>query len=647
MKTYIYLLLLCVLFCNNSLSAQKTFTDLLFYDVDAFEIESNQTLVLDSLVDRYYSYHDYSINIIGHADNQGTDDYNQKIASKRAQHVELYLLSKGIPQSKITIDSEGESRPLTKAELNIPNASDRRVEIVSRATVFASVDDLLDKLGPQLQTFHIDNSIDQTITMINGSEIFIPAFSLVYADGSGAINGKATIEVKESFDVVDFVAENLHTTTEESLLQTGGMIYINASAGGKQLGIKSGNTLDVMYPQKQIDEGMSHYSAIESPVGTSWKSSGGEVNLLSQVKSNEYDLSLLLDLDIPTPVKPTIGFDSRMPKIPVIPTKPTKPPKPAIPSKEAIKKKSKDEEESDELYAKSMEKYTKSLKIYNKRLASYEDMKLNYDTVKPRAEEELIRWEQEVGDRLNKVNEYRQKMQDYYCDTKLANALNYLHSNVGTLPSEELYLTFRKMVYTDIEIEGILNPYDVAFGNFKKQVLRRKKVSENTDYNAYGRKSKFAKVIQSVIKQIDENHVIQSIPSDNSLDTDQLDRYMFSVGNFGYHNVDKPLELLPEEMMEVVISDKDDGTRYYIVLKDAQSVISPILANGGYSMDKLPKNHDLKIIGVKLVDSMPQIAVTDINTGSDAQFAVNMEFKSADMGMIKKELESLNAYAGI
>ena len=105
---------------------------------------------------------------------------------------------------------------------------------------------MLDQLGPQMQYVTIDNNEDQNITLKDGTEIYIPAHSLVYADGSGDVHELVTIEVKESYDVIDFVAEDLHTKTANEMLQTGGMIYINAKAGTKQVGVKTGQMLDII-----------------------------------------------------------------------------------------------------------------------------------------------------------------------------------------------------------------------------------------------------------------------------------------------------------------------------------------------------------------------------------------------------------------
>ncbi len=616
--------------------SQKQFSDLLFYDVDVHLLDGKAEATLDSLIHRFYSYNDYKLQIIGHADALGSQEYNKTIAAKRAATVEQYLTAAGIPKNKITVISKGSDDPLENERFAHIEGGDRRVEIISTADVFSNIDELLDQLGPQMQYVTIDNSIDQNITLQDGTDIFIPAKCIVYADGSGEVNGLVTLEVKESYDVIDFVAEDLHTKTADEMLQTGGMIYINAKANNKQVGIKTGQMLDITYPEKAIAKDMSLYEAVPTAEGVSWTLTDGEISTASEeLAEADLDISILLDVEIESPTMPEIEFGI-MPKIPVVPAKPSKPKKPKLPS------------EDDKNYQSKLAKYEKSIKVFEKRMKTYEELKLNYETVKPRAESELKMWELEVEDRMTKIKRYEKEMKDYTCDSKLSNALAYVQENYGSIPSTEVFKTFKEMVYTDVEVQNIKDPYAAAFGNFKKQVLRRKKIRKDyLNYHSYSRKSKFNRIIKPLIEEIEAQNMEKIMAKSKEIKDGDLDRYMFSVGSFGYHNVDKPIEYAPEEMLELAISDDANGTKYYVVLKDSQSVIAPQFKGDSYALEGLPKNHDVLIVGVKLVDSIPHMAVSDFNTGRDDVYALNMDFEETNLRGIRSELESLNEYAGI
>ena len=53
------------------------------------------------------------ITIAGHADRLGSDAYNQKLSERRANAVKAYLVSRGVPASKIRAEGRGESEPVT------------------------------------------------------------------------------------------------------------------------------------------------------------------------------------------------------------------------------------------------------------------------------------------------------------------------------------------------------------------------------------------------------------------------------------------------------------------------------------------------------------------------------------------------------
>jgi OOP family OmpA-OmpF porin len=65
----------------------------------------------------------------GHTDSIGTDAYNQKLSERRAAAVKDYLVSKGIPSSKITTIGKGESQPVATNKTSEGRQKNRRVDI--------------------------------------------------------------------------------------------------------------------------------------------------------------------------------------------------------------------------------------------------------------------------------------------------------------------------------------------------------------------------------------------------------------------------------------------------------------------------------------------------------------------------------------
>jgi OOP family OmpA-OmpF porin len=65
----------------------------------------------------------------GHTDSIGSDAYNQKLSERRAAAVKDYLVSKGIPASKITTIGKGESQPVATNKTAEGRQKNRRVDI--------------------------------------------------------------------------------------------------------------------------------------------------------------------------------------------------------------------------------------------------------------------------------------------------------------------------------------------------------------------------------------------------------------------------------------------------------------------------------------------------------------------------------------
>ena len=71
-----------------------------------------------------------SYRIEGHCDDRGTTDYNMALGQRRAESVKRYLVSQGVPPSRISTVSYGEERPLATGSGESAWAQNRRAEII-------------------------------------------------------------------------------------------------------------------------------------------------------------------------------------------------------------------------------------------------------------------------------------------------------------------------------------------------------------------------------------------------------------------------------------------------------------------------------------------------------------------------------------
>ncbi|MEO7307536.1 MAG: OmpA family protein [Ferruginibacter sp.] len=71
----------------------------------------------------------YKVQIDGHTDDVGKDDYNQGLSDERAASVKAYLVSKGIAESRLSSAGYGETKPVADNKTAAGRAKNRRVEM--------------------------------------------------------------------------------------------------------------------------------------------------------------------------------------------------------------------------------------------------------------------------------------------------------------------------------------------------------------------------------------------------------------------------------------------------------------------------------------------------------------------------------------
>lgn len=69
------------------------------------------------------------LNITGHTDAIGSDEYNQALGLRRARRVESYFERKGVPANRIIVESRGEKEPADNNSTIAGRANNRRTVI--------------------------------------------------------------------------------------------------------------------------------------------------------------------------------------------------------------------------------------------------------------------------------------------------------------------------------------------------------------------------------------------------------------------------------------------------------------------------------------------------------------------------------------
>ena len=84
---------------------------------------------LDDLVANIQGMNVEVIIAEGHTDSIGTDQYNEKLAIRRAESVKKYLVDKGVDPTRVYVEGKGEKQPVADNASAEGRAKNRRVEI--------------------------------------------------------------------------------------------------------------------------------------------------------------------------------------------------------------------------------------------------------------------------------------------------------------------------------------------------------------------------------------------------------------------------------------------------------------------------------------------------------------------------------------
>ena len=72
----------------------------------------------------------FQINIEGHTDADGSEDYNQRLSEARANLVVAYLSENGVERNRMTATGLGETKPVGDNSTDAGKAQNRRIEFI-------------------------------------------------------------------------------------------------------------------------------------------------------------------------------------------------------------------------------------------------------------------------------------------------------------------------------------------------------------------------------------------------------------------------------------------------------------------------------------------------------------------------------------
>lgn len=586
-KMYLFLLLVFVV--TSGARAQELLRESVFFDTDQHQLTTEARQALDELAKQTFDLTDFHLQILAFTDDRGTADYNYQLASRRGRSVQDYLSSLGLLVEKTSVQSLGEVELIAPDEQ--ARSRNRRVDLILTAKLIGSLSEVWEALDQdRLQEFTIDPTKGNVIEGQAGTRVWIPKGAFTFANGQHP-EGPVTMKMKEAYDFGDMLIDGLSTHSDGQLLETGGMIYLQAEANGQALQLDADQAMAVALPTQQMKEGMQLFMGEQAADGSvaNWSPT-------QQAPAPNLD-EFLLDLPpFPTikrdwikPPKEVIDYSGE----PLTPRKPIKPHAPSKPRRDAIV-----------YYPRGMEGvFMSKAKRKKKEEAMYEKKMADYNRKLARFKENQAAYLVAMEKYREAFKSYQQAQQEYQVKTQ---------AQKDNFKSTPAYLAYA---------EQVMKSKDARRAMYEKEVrewyaAKDQRMAEYED--KYG---------------------------DALLGSSELAmQYLYRVNRLGWINCDRFYQIPKEEKVNLAIADGDaEQEQLFVIFKDMKSMMKAYKWKGhaNYQVANLPRNMDIRVVGIKVIDGKAQLAIQDTKVSDEKP--VKLSYQPASINKIRSALKDLDS----
>ena len=100
------------------------------FHFDSDELTAESKVILDGVAATLLNHPDLKLEVAGHTDSAGVDEFNLDLSQRRSASVRAYLVSRGVNAEHLTAQGYGETRPVASNQDAAGRAANRRVELL-------------------------------------------------------------------------------------------------------------------------------------------------------------------------------------------------------------------------------------------------------------------------------------------------------------------------------------------------------------------------------------------------------------------------------------------------------------------------------------------------------------------------------------
>ncbi len=552
------------------------------------ELDAAAQAQLQNLIDQLQGMGDYRLELAAHTDSRGTSRYNDRLAQERAESVTKFLEQQYITTDGMRTLALGEQEAGNDRNSEELQRDNRRVDVIVSGWYWQSIGSLRDSLAKPLAQKHtIDAGQDQLIEGQKGGRFFLTASSFVTANGE-EVTGLVDIELTECYSLGDMISQGLTTTAQDRILESGGMLEINAYQNGQRLQLKPGSSIASSVPTNEFRQDMSLFYG---------QAHGEENQDIDWTNSEAPVQSKLPRLTFaPGPVRPSwMTFaliylkqpddeaDPRLPKKP----KTTKPVRPREPNYDNIA-----------YYPQGLEKIFMGKATQEERTAE-------------KRENRRIRYEASIKSYEERIANYNQSLGKY----RLAMA-EYEELRKGEI-DENGFITTGPMY------EYLKAKADSAFAADQRQYQR-----DSTGYEGYRRRK-----TEAYERQVEAL---------GQVDASVVSTYFFNINQMGWANIDrflKTVETTPLAARENA-TETDAKAMVFLMIPERNIILRmPYRDQKGFVLSRVPIGETAKIMAIKVQDKKAYLSSQEVIITDD--LLITLDYRPGRLRDIREELAGI------
>jgi len=267
--------LLLSIFTSAQEQPVQELTGAIYFDLDEASITPEARVYFRQEILNVIGYEEvFSVSLQGHTDGLAGDLYNQILSEARVDSVKSLFPSKVYRDELFTLKGFGKSKPVNPNDTEDGRSKNRRVDIVIKFRHILTIGEI-----DMLVDDHFEN--DTIIYGEKGTEIHIKAKTF-YPHKIKDVD----FDIKEVYTLQDMIRCGTVTMSSDGdCLETGGMIFSTATAGGEQ--INAQEEMLIRIPASEIDTSMKIYDIEVVDGDTLWKES--EIPLSYNAESGFYE----------------------------------------------------------------------------------------------------------------------------------------------------------------------------------------------------------------------------------------------------------------------------------------------------------------------------------------------------------------------